>query len=309
MQAFGTVRRPGDVPAQTDSGKPVLVAYTPRERQIKEMALEAAAARGVLNEANELARDGVARKEARHRSEATTQQLLDYLDELYAPESPDVVWFVCGREASVGSYRELSQAISKACDKTYRSCPKIGNEMINCDRLSSAAARAQRELAEAMVEGCNEERLGLEGFGPEVAVYLSLFEANGLHRKGRDGQWRFLPPSKSHAAFQAVWTRLTELVAEAGHEGIGADELVECLCLPPFGLRKGPIPLLLTWFLLSRPDEVALFREGAYVPVIDPADIALLVKRPELFTIREFAPEGIRQEVFEVYRRIIETDA
>ena len=77
--------------------------------------------------------------------------------------------------------QKLSEEISRLCD-VFRECPHIGNEMINYDRLSSAAARARRELVEAMAVNEEQECFGLTGYGPD-AIYRSLILAKGLHCK------------------------------------------------------------------------------------------------------------------------------
>jgi len=310
LQVFGRNRRLQSVPDTTPNGRPIVVAYACQERQIKEFALDAAASQAVLLEASELAHDGVARKEARFRAESSAQRLIDYLDELYDPGSETVRWWACGREVDISSYRGLSDVLSVACDEAYPQCPNVGNEMINNNQLSSAAARARRELAEAMVEHASEEMLGMDGFGPEVAVYRSLFRINEFHTKVEDGRWEFRPPGRRRMQkqFCTVYGEMESLVTRAAGTGISVKEMIDALTLPPFGLREGPIPLLITYFLLAKSDELALFQEGKYLPVIDAADIALMVKRPELFTIRHFAPAGRMHGAYKVYRELLSTD-
>ena len=307
LYIFGTQREVADVPELTAGGKPLIVAYAPCERQIKELVLEAAAAQTTLREAPELAHDGVARKEARFRAEAAEQRLIDYLGQLFAPESTEVRWFADGEPKCVSAQRHISALASELCDTAYAACPPINNEMINYNSLSSSAARARRELAEAMVEREGMETLGFEGTGPEVAVYRALFKANGLHRRDRDGLWRCVRPPKG-SPFIPLWDKLNESVREDDGDGIRVADLIEELRRPPFCLREGPIPLFICWFVLVQSDELAVFQEGAYLPFITGADIALLVKRPDLFTLKRFAPVGVRRKVFQTYLAILDTD-
>ena len=53
----------------------------------------------------------------------------------------------------------ISTILSDLCDVCYNQSPKIGNEMISYERLSSAAAKARRELVEAMVSNASQENL------------------------------------------------------------------------------------------------------------------------------------------------------
>ncbi|WP_414564228.1 MULTISPECIES: hypothetical protein [unclassified Anabaena] len=63
------------------------------------------------------------------------------------------------------------------------------NELINRRDLTSQGAKARRELIQAMLEHQYEERLGLEGYGPEVSMYYSLLEETGIHRQEDDNWW------------------------------------------------------------------------------------------------------------------------
>ena len=84
-------------------------------------------------------------------------------------------------------------------------------------------------------------------------------------------------------------------------------DLIFLLKCPPFGLKDGPIPLLVVLQLLIGADDLALFKEGAYIPLIEEADLELMVKRPELFSIKRFAPVGTRGKIFRVYQEFLNT--
>ena len=67
----------------------------------------------------------------------------------------------------------------------------LDNKLINRRELTSQRAKARRELVEAMLERGSQARLGLEGYGPEVAMG-SVLEATGIHRQ-EEGAWGFYP--------------------------------------------------------------------------------------------------------------------
>ena len=306
VYSFGTAKKIEAIPSECPNGKPLLVAYSPQENQISELALEAAAAQAVLQNAPELVRDGVARKEARYRAQAAADQLRTYIEQIYAPGSISLQWNVGHEHCFIRSYRDLSSVISDRCDEAYKMCPPIKMEMINYDNLSPAAARARRELAEAMVAHQQEKNLGMSGFGPEVAIYRALFLSTGLHKEQSNGQWQFAAPVPESAQ-RPLWESLSSKVKEADSEGVSVAELCHQLKKPPYGLREGVIPLYICHFLLVNVDEMALFQEGIYKPYFDDAEIALMMKRPELFIIRRFAPVGLRRKVFESYLSILNT--
>ncbi len=85
-------------------------------------------------------------------------------------------------------------------------------------------------------------------------------------------------------------------------------ELIHQLKQPPFGLKDGPIPILISLYLFVCIDEAALYQEGAFIPYIGPEDLELMVKRPEYFAIKRFAPIGIHGRVFRIYQELLNTN-
>jgi len=168
-------------PAHAEDGRPVLTATADREEQVRDLALEAAASRSILTASPELARDGVARKEARFRARAAESRLRQYLEDLFTPGSRDGVWR-CGQTVyPLQSNRNLSELLSHLCDAAFPKAPVLRNELIKRNGLTGAAARARRELIGAMIDGEGEEHLGMSGTGPEVAIYRTMLLAEGLH--------------------------------------------------------------------------------------------------------------------------------
>lgn len=306
LQCFGREPEPPAFPSRTQDGRPLILCYAACEDQIRELVLDAAAAKAVLRESPELVHDGVARKEARFRAQAAEERLRGYLATLFAPGNSEADWYVMGIRRELASHRDLSRAFSDCCDATYADCPVIRNELINRTRLSSAAASARRALMEAMVINEAREMLGLEGTGPEVAVYRTMLLAEGLHRRGENGAWEFAAPEPS-SHYHPVWKGLTEAMGHAGETAVPVPDLVRMLRNPPFGMKEGPIPILLCLFLIVNSDELALYQEGAFVPSLGPEEMELLTKRPEYFTIRRFEQAKLRGQVFQVYMSLLKT--
>jgi hypothetical protein len=307
LYSFGTVAVPSHIPEQCCDGRPLFVAYVPSLPTIHELALEVAAARSVLEESPELAHDSVARKEVKFRIKVAEQQFRKCLSQMYFPGAEEVLWYKKGELIEIHNARELSAALSDLCDCYYNKCPLIRNEMISYEKLSNVAVRARRELVEAMATRAGEEQLGFEGFGPEVAVYRSLLLTEGLHLRDEEtGCWRLSLDGKD-PRLNVLWKEISECIANAGDEGITVADILGVLREPPFGMRKGPAPIYICLYLLVKSEEVAVFQEGAYQPYLNAADLALMLKRPELFTLKRFTSTNVEREVFDIYRSILST--
>ena len=302
---FGTLTQPDYVPRICADGRPLLIAYVSSQTTLVELALEVAASRYVFETSPELEHDRVARKEVSFRVNMAEQQFRNYLSQLYSPQSADITRYANGQEIKINGSKKLSEEISRLCDQCYHRSPRIGNEMINYDKLSSAAARARRELVEAMATREELESLGLTGFGPEVAIYRSLLLATDLHIKDQDG-WH-LALSYNDDRLAALWGQIEECIVASGEKGISIADILNVLQQPPFGMRQGPAPIYVCLYLLVKADDIAIFREGNYIPYLTEAAIALLLKRPDLYILKRFISSGIEQKVFNIYRKLINT--
>lgn len=305
VYCFGSAAKLKKPPVRTDDGRPVIVAYSQCEKQLREAVIEAAAIKNMLAESTELARDGVARKEARYRAQVAEKRLRKLLDSLYSPGNV-VSWHAIGKKFTLSSHRQLSELLSTLCYQVYEACPIIRNELINRNKLSSATARARRELIEFMVTRASEPALGMQGTGPEVAIYRTMLLAEELHQEVRDGCWELVAPNAT-STFNAAWEAIDEILKQSELEGIPLSDIIQTLQRVPFGLKYGPIPILLCLYLLVKSEEVALYRENSFLPYLSPEEMELLVKRPDLFTVKRFAPTGIRNEIFGLYQKLLNT--
>lgn len=108
----------------------------------------------------------------------------------------------------------------------------LDNEFINRRELTSQGAKARRVLIEAMLEHGNQERLALEGYGPEVAIYYSVLEATGIHGS-ENGEWGFYPP-RQESGVARVWQAIEDFCLEAKEEVRSLDLLYQELEKPRF---------------------------------------------------------------------------
>jgi ABC-type iron transport system FetAB ATPase subunit len=310
VYSFGTTSEPSYVPRECKDGRPLLVVYVSSKRIIYELALDLAAARSVLEESPELENDSVARREVKARIRMAEQEFHERLEQLYASGSADALWYKYGKKVRIYGSRELSSTLSGLCDKCYYKSPRIGNEMVSYHKLSGAASRARRELVEAMATRAGEERLGMKGFPPEVALYLSLLKAQGVHKRKEDGEdttlWHLSLDGRD-PNLQHLWELIDNCISKAENRGVTVAYILDELYKPPFGMRQGPAPIYVVLYLLVKSDEVAVFQEGKYLPYISAADVALMLKRPDLFSLKKCVATNVEREVFDAYRNVLNT--
>ncbi len=254
----------------------------------------------------ELQSDSVARRELRTRLTFAERQLEFEIARLFSPSAvTQTCWFQAAIQRSIPSARLLSRMISDICDQVYSSTPIIRNELLNRRHLSSAAAAARRNLIEAMLKRSSEMQLGIEGYPPELSMYVSVLKASGMHRAVENNTFDLCPPSADSSLFP-VWSRIERFFADSELQRQTVTVLYEILADRPFGLKQGVIPVLFCASLLCHDTDVALYEEGAFVPEITPDVFERLLKHPKEFEVRSYRVSGVRKQVFEQYAAVFD---
>jgi hypothetical protein len=301
---FGDVAAPEALPDCSDDGRPIVVAYSSSLRRLFHMALEAKATSDLLSASNDLARDGIARKEVRFRAHTAQKLLEDRLEEIYSVNSLQTRWFANGEEFRPESSRAVSSILSDVCDHYYNRRPIIRNELVNRNKLTSTAARARRELLGAMTTSPTSPVFGLNGTGPEVAIYRTMILAENIHKSSDKISWTVEAPDSSSSLYHA-WNEIRFTLEKNGNVPTNLNDLFLILKKPPFGIKDGPIPIIVGLFLIVESAEVGLFHDGAYCPVIGPEEMELLSKRPGMFSIKLFNLSKDRRLILDIYRKIL----
>ncbi|MDQ1102869.1 hypothetical protein [Nocardioides zeae] len=287
------------------STQPVVLLSVPEVDSLCSLVLEAAAVDAVQHWP-ELDGDWVARREVRERASLLSRQLSEAVPDHFDPRRADVaVVLLRGDRAEplrtvVAASSSISPILSHVCDLVYPQSPVIKNEMLARRELSSQGARARRELMTAMIEHGSEEKLGLEGYGPERAMYEAFLYETGMHvaTPTEAGGWAFQAPKRGNRLRYAYEALQSAMLTSPESPRTAADLMAE-LRRAPFGVTDGPLPVLLLTALLEHKDDVAIFEDGTYLPDFSADAAERMVKSPARFLIKHFAVSGGRQRVLD----------
>lgn len=212
-------------------------------------------------------------------------------------------WFHQGRQLSVKDGRALLSILSQIFDEVYNYAPRIQNELVNRRNLSSAAAAARMRLIERMFANPGVEFLGMipEKKPPEMSMYLSVLKNTGLHHI-RESRWQISEPNDEidkKCNVLPTFQRMHEIVREKPDSRVNLAFLFAELRKPPYGVRDGVIPLLLTVFAIAHEKDVAFYKDGTFLHELNGETMLLLTKAPERFDIQYCKIEGVRAELFQ----------
>lgn len=295
-------QNPSSVPATTVDGKPLVILSAASLNVLRLRTLEFVALSNIKKAAKELQTDGVARKEVNYRLMEAEQFLDETLNQAFSIVENQLCW-IEGKAQTLNNISDYNSKLSDICDQIYHRSPILWNELINRRDLTVQGVKARRELIQAMLEHQNEERLGLEGYGPEVCMYYSLLGETEIHRQ-EEGYWDFYPPSE-YSGIYSLWEAVESFCLEATDKIQSFDLLYHRLAAPPYGVKQGAIPVILAAVLLYHADDLGLYHDGTFIPVLGTEHFELLVKNPQRFAVKYFAVVGLRAEVFKELEAIL----
>lgn len=279
------------------TSKPTVVALPDDVSLLDSAAREVATLITVLNNAS-VQDDWVARRELSERLSQARAVLEHALAITFGGVS--CRWVYLNSEDGVELPRGRGTSpLSTAADMTFTSSPIVSSEMINRSHLTSQGAKARRVLLNAMINKGSEVGLGLEGYGPEVAIYKAFLKETGIHsRDTRNNTMTFRSPSDT--SLKPAWELLEDQFKKAKSGRVNLNDIHAALLSPPFGMKAAVIPLFITAGLLALSDEIALYEHGTFKPQLTSEISERMARNPQHFDIKHFAnTTGARRQVID----------
>ncbi len=278
---------------------PVMVGVPTNHARIAELSAELVALEQV-KERHELSGDAVARREVYARLAATRADLEDQLQ-----AAVSLAKWHDGTDQVVEPGSKLSPVASRLADELFSASPLVWSELVNRDSVSSNSVKARRELLHAMVNAEGQEALGFEGFPAERGLYETLLRSTELHRQDASGAWRFMQPGNGFASgFELIWEATRALFSDANAR-VGAHEIYALWTAPPFGMKQGIQPVILTAFMLAHKANIAVYKDGMFVPKLTDFDIDECLQDPHRFSLRWVAIDEDKSRILDGISKLL----
>ena len=258
---------------------PVVIGIPRNHAKIEDLGSELLALQ-IVQSRHELNGDPVARREVQARISSIRAHLEEQLREAVT----NAKW-IAGKDVMETNGR-LSPIASNLADSVYRAAPVLWSELLNRGNPSSNSVKARRNLLYCMLDHEDEENLGIEGYPAERGLYETLLRATGLHRQDPHGVWRLLPPDNQHApTFSALWDETRKLFIDSNTR-VKVSDIHSLWAMPPYGVTRGVMPVIVTAFLLAHKGNLALYKDGMFIPRVTDADIDELLQDASRFSMR-----------------------
>lgn len=259
---------------------PVIVGIPANHTRIAELSAELVALEKVKDR-HELSGDAVARREVHARLNATRADLEDQLQTAVSRTK----WHD-GTDEVIEPGSKLSPVVSRLAEELFDESLPVWSELLNRDSISSNSVKARRDLLHAMINAEGKEALGIEGFPAERGLYETVLKSTGLHRQDELGAWRCMPPIDGPSqTIQPFWEATRNLFSDVNGR-VSAQEIYNLWSAPPFGMKLGIQPVILTAFLLAHKANIAVYKDGMFVPRLTDFDIDECLQDPNRFSLR-----------------------
>jgi hypothetical protein len=261
-------------------GVAVILGVSKNATRITEISQELIAAEHVSANRTELEGDSVARRELTSRLDSLKSNLQEELSEAFRTAS----WFQQGSCVNQEKNITITGIASEIAEGIFNETPVINSELINRDELSSNIVKARRQLMYKMLQDANLSKLGYDGYPADAGLYYTILHEPGLHMKRGPLGWAFGKPKADDGkggSYQQLWLTTEELFIKS-KEKIRLSEIYSLWQSPPFGLKKGVMPIILLAFFLAKKSQIAVYFNGVFTPDVTEVIIDELLNDPRL---------------------------
>lgn len=289
----------------------LLVAVPSEPVALTEVALEVWCLRRLQHDPEVVGEDPLAAAELEQFTDDARTHLQRLIDRIVWPGPGGPRWFYCGEEQALQSPRALRERLSEIMDHVFSATPSLRNEMINRHQPSRVLVNARKKVALGILERAGTSDLGLSGRTPDASIFRTILQGTGLYHCDDTGRYRFAQPEElEDEALSHLWVHLKRFFTESASAPKEPRVLMEELMSPPFGVRRGILPILIAAAYQAFPAAVAIIREGVYLQDILASEIEDLVRNPEKYRIKVLPLTRKSQQYLRlVYRAFAESEA
>ena len=211
------------------------------------------------------------------------------------PELKKAVFVCGGREEKLYRKSDLTNLLSKICQKTFCKTPVVNNEMLNKNLLTGAALKSRSKLIDAILTW-GDASLGLSGNGQEVSFMRSAILRPGIlqfdkNERLENQSKKFCLEPNADGGKTGNFAHLFSIIkaffgeAETCEKSFG--ELFENITSSKnqIGMRTGLIPLYIAVVLSDKVNNVVIKNRGIEKEV-NSKTFSEIAENPGDFTVR-----------------------
>ncbi len=282
--------------------KPTILGVAKGEAEFINYALEIASLKRIKSTVSAIEGDAVAKKELKGRLNAYQNLLINSIHKNFE----EAEWFFNSLKIKKDSLTTIASTISS---QVFHQTPILHNELVNREKLSTNAVKGSLNLISRIFNESDKKNLSMEGHPPEFGIYLSLLKKNKLHTKSKDG-YQISIPDKTNQGLFKLYNLFNDYLKNK-KEPVAVKELFDIFSAPPYGLKTGILPLLISLFYKINEGSLALYNvdETGRESLITEYGQKIAEKfyqLPQDIKIMHVKIEGEKQEILNTFKTYVE---
>jgi|GEM_PF-1362747 len=208
---------------------------------------------------------------------------------------------------------ELSRYVSDLCFKYFDRTPRLNNELINKHNLTKPIINARQKVTNGLLAPFMEPKLGIQGSGPELAIFRCLISHKGIITGDEHSSRLNNLQELDDPGLVSLLLELRTLFSGTPDGKITVEQILKCMCNPPYGVRMGVVPILLAIILREQLKEIILVdADGKEIPInAENIDNALRVPQKHFFFKDQWSQEKtiMCKSLEEAFRDFVDVDS
>jgi hypothetical protein len=193
------------------------------------------------------------------------------------------------------SSEEATQLLSRLCNDWFKETPLINNELVNQHAPSGQQERAMEKVINVLLNyppNALPRDFNLAGRGPDWLIVRTLL-ANTKLIHPTIGLFELKEPEAS-SSLALVWQIIQEFLDNAVEQEQDILHLIDKLQSPPFGLRRGVLPILLAAAFRSRLPVLTIRQNRRIISPLTGQIFVTICKAAEEYTL-ELSPWDVKR--------------
>ena len=209
----------------------------------------------------------------------------NYINKYTHPETMEAMYYYEGEFVKIRRKSDLTELLSRICDKMYCYTPVVNNEVINRNNPSVQAVNSANKVVAGLLRNELEPSLGLVGNGQEISIMRSTLINTGVLTE-ENGQIKINLQPSDDALRNMLGIIVNFITSAKGTKNVKFEDLYEALTTDKYhiGMRRGLIPIYLAAVLHEFKKEVVISDRVGQIPTSVDAVIQIN-SDPKLFSL------------------------
>lgn len=190
--------------------------------------------------------------------------------------SPEIKWIWSGEEYAISSEYRIVRFLSDVFDNIYPDTPVINNESFNRRKITSVQKRAACKVIDHILYQHEEERLGINGWGPDYLIYATVLKNNNMH----DGK-NFISLEKTNPYISKLSQEVSSYFQS--HPKGEWSSIISLFTSSPYGVRKPVISVLLAAFFHNKWRSIVIRKNNTVINELSGSLFYEIINAPHLY--------------------------